>query len=492
VPRILWGEGDGMRMGWLVTAVLVIAATMPPVAVGQAQAQEAQGKQTEECSLPKVWDPAEDLPRILAEHRRWTERWEANDWSEEWARNFPQGQANLCKASLEGANLTEARLDGANLTGAELFGTNLTGAELFGTNLTGARLGGANLTKAWLRRANLTGAWLDGANLTGAWLDGANLTEAELFVANLTGAELFRADLTEARLFGVNLTNAIYTPALPPSGAYVANIQGLQAVVFPKGLETGLVQLREVLQKAGLRDLEREATFAIERGKTWHSLNLVRHWVNDNRENDDASDLSEALSKALEGIDGFDLVGLGKAVLDHLWVVESILRHRGEVGEGVFRLVAFDWTTGYGLYPIQALWIILRVWAVLILVYIWPIQRRPRSPNPASGIYRIWPSDRIETGRNEVKLGTAAKVERLQGKNWWGSFGYAAYFSLLSAFHIGWRDLSIGTWITRAQPREYTLKPTGWVRLVSGLQSLLSVYLLAIWGCIQQRCGNIL
>jgi hypothetical protein len=61
------------------------------------------------------------------------------------------------------------------------------------------------------------------------------------------------------------------------------------------------------------------------------------------------------------------------------------------------------------------------------------------------------------------------------------SFGYAAYFSLLSAFHIGWRDLSIGTWITRAQPREYTLKPMGWVRLVSGLQSLLSVYLLAIW-----------
>jgi hypothetical protein len=71
-------------------------------------------------------------------------------------------------------------------------------------------------------------------------------------------------------------------------------------------------------------------------------------------------------------------------------------------------------------------------------------------------------------------------VERLQG-NIRQALGYGAYFSLLSAFHIGWRDLSIGTWITRAQPREYTLKPAGWVRLVSGLQSLLSVYLLAIW-----------
>jgi hypothetical protein len=31
------------------------------------------------------------------------------------------------------------------------------------------------------------------------------------------------------------------------------------------------------------------------------------------------------------------------------------------------------------------------------------------------------------------------------------------------------------------QPREYTLRATGWVRTVSGIQSLLSVYLLALW-----------
>ena len=31
------------------------------------------------------------------------------------------------------------------------------------------------------------------------------------------------------------------------------------------------------------------------------------------------------------------------------------------------------------------------------------------------------------------------------------------------------------------QPREYTLRATGWVRTVSWLQSLMSVYLLALW-----------
>jgi hypothetical protein len=55
------------------------------------------------------------------------------------------------------------------------------------------------------------------------------------------------------------------------------------------------------------------------------------------------------------------------------------------------------------------------------------------------------------------------------------------YFSLLSAFSLGWRELNVGTWIARLQPREYILRPTGWVRTVAGIQSLLSVYLLALW-----------
>ena len=58
---------------------------------------------------------------------------------------------------------------------------------------------------------------------------------------------------------------------------------------------------------------------------------------------------------------------------------------------------------------------------------------------------------------------------------------WATYFSLLSAFHIGFRDINVGNWIARVQAHEYTLKPTGWVRVVSGLQSLLSIYLLTIW-----------
>ncbi|MGH8614943.1 MAG: hypothetical protein ACREYF_23715, partial [Gammaproteobacteria bacterium] len=58
---------------------------------------------------------------------------------------------------------------------------------------------------------------------------------------------------------------------------------------------------------------------------------------------------------------------------------------------------------------------------------------------------------------------------------------HAIYFSLLSAFHIGWRELNVGNWITRLQFHSYTLQARGWVRAVSGFQSLMGVYLLALW-----------
>jgi hypothetical protein len=50
-----------MRMGWLMTLVLVIAATMPPITVRQARAQEAQGEQTGDCPHERGWKPKRPL-----------------------------------------------------------------------------------------------------------------------------------------------------------------------------------------------------------------------------------------------------------------------------------------------------------------------------------------------------------------------------------------------------------------------------------------------
>jgi hypothetical protein len=142
--------------------------------------------------------------------------------------------------------------------------------------------------------------------------------------------------------------------------------------------------------------------------------------------------------------------------------------------------VAFEWTTAYGLHPARALLIIGAVWALLIPIYAWSIWDRPGILASQSGINRIWPKDRLEMPEGKPTLDNPARVERLHGASL-AIFGWSAYFSLLSAFQIGFREFSVGTWLTRTQPRNFVLEATGWVRTVSGLQSLLSVYLLAMW-----------
>jgi hypothetical protein len=92
----------------------------------------------------------------------------------------------------------------------------------------------------------------------------------------------------------------------------------------------------------------------------------------------------------------------------------------------------------------------------------------------------VLPKDRIEVREGKPTLDNQLQIEpparpRL-GIAWLGSV-----FLVLSAFHIGFREFSVGSWIARMQPRSFALEAAGWVRTVSGAQSLLSVYFLAMW-----------
>jgi uncharacterized protein YjbI with pentapeptide repeats len=420
---------------------------------GTTSAQEPKTCPRPEPWKSGAWKPTEkELQRILFDHGKWAEKWraEAEDFFPFSSASDPKGRANLCNADLEHGDLKNADLAGANLNGAylvyaKLDSADLTAAELNNANLVGAKLNSAKFWQATMNHALLAGAELNNADLSGVELNNASLIRANLNNATLEGAKLNKAELVEARLENsnlggvslagaqlahANLTGATYAPVSAAPDPYVAGIKGLDTVTFPAGKETGLVQLRELLQKAGLRDLERQATYAIEHRKTSHA---IADW----REKP------------------------------------------GAAAEGILRNVAFNWTTGYGLYPGRALNIIVALWLVLIPVYFWPIRLALKRPSVGS-IYQVWSSDRITATGGNVSLSKSADVNRLEGGTL-GALYYAAYFSLLSAFHIGWRDLNVGAWIARLQPREYALRATGWVRVVSGTQSLLSVYLLALW-----------
>jgi hypothetical protein len=213
----------------------------------------------------------------------------------------------------------------------------------------------------------------------------------------------------------------------------VAGIKGLSTVQLSIRGVSAFAQLRELLRKAGQRDQEREATYAIERNATR------------------------------------GLLFSGPPLANLRW------REPLDLIEGAFRLAAFEGPVGYGLWPGRALLILIL--AIMLFAAIYALALATR----AGGIYRLWPAGRLEQRLGSAELMGRAEAEPLLPHGLVPSFGRGLQFSLLSAFNIGFRELNVGNWISRMQTQEYTLQAVGWVRAVAGVQSLLSVYLLAMW-----------
>jgi uncharacterized protein YjbI with pentapeptide repeats len=343
--------------------------------------------------------------------------------------NTDLSYASLMNASLEYASLRESTLSHAILKNANLRCADLESAKLLMSNLELANLDFATLKNVYGEKIVLRGAKLRGADLEGANLQRSQLQNADFFMANLKEADLYLANLEGSKLAGTYMTQTNYAPYSAPPDGYLVGIHDLQTVVFPPGQQSGVVQLRNLLKDQGLRLLERETTCAIESNKAKHD----RHSDN--------------------------------------WSRKII---------GVLKLVLLEWTTGFGLEPQRAIYILVLLACAMVLIYVIPIAGFGIEPDGRNGIIRIWPAGRIEVRSSGFAPAGKEKMELLIAKGS-ATVGWALYFSLLSAFHFGWRDLNPGTWLTRVQPSEFVLRGRGWVRVVSGLQSLVSLYLIAMW-----------
>jgi hypothetical protein len=374
----------------------------------------------------------EELTAILRNHQEWLES--GPKPNNEGRPDL--SQANFQRAYLVNANLQRAYLYKAQLQGAYLMGANLQRAYLYKACLKEASLGGANLQRAYLYNAQLQGASLDDANLE----------ETDLIGAQLQGASLDDADLAGA-IFEIRPESLPNVPSL----ARAANLYQLTFRTSPHAL----VELREALKEAGLRTQERQITYAIEHTtmlRAWDPL-----WYRDDPDKQDKRSWLEKLT--------------GKS-------------------ESLFSYVLFELPSAYGMAPWRALVGLVLLIVLFSLVYMVALF----AARGRAGMWATWPTDRVyqEEGTKEaVRVTDTFLFPQLQARaagRWWGVLLrglciplIGLYFSILSAFSLGWRELNVGTWIARVQPREYTLRPTGWVRTVSGIQSLLSVYLLALW-----------
>lgn len=327
------------------------------------------------------------------------------------------------KAVLQKANLQGANLRGVNLQQGDLWGANLQGADLQSTNLQGAVLWQANLQKAFLNKADLRGADLQNANLQKAVFESAKLQGADLAFTSLQGASFYHTNLQGADLLKADLEGVVFEiePNHPPYIPSVATALNLSLLEYNR-LPYALVELRKAFKQFGLRRQEREITYAIK-----HS--------------------------------GF------KNALDNGNLLTKL--------EVVLGWVFFEETCEWGMAPERPLFILLGLICLFTIPYTLAISGDIYDRKKTDGIWIFW-----IPGRMRDDLGKPCKelLDEITPK----SLKYAFFFSVLSAFHLGWRDINIGNWIARLQRHEYRLQTTGWARTLSGIQSLLSVYLLAL------------
>ena len=317
-------------------------------------------------------------------------------------------------------------------------GKSGTSADLSGANLSNAYLKDTDLSNADLYRLNLRNANLRNANLSNTYLLAADLSGADLREAELSNVELSRADLREADLSGADLSEARFEPKVNPEIRGIAAAENLELITYWRN-PNALVQLRKDFKDGGFVAQERKITYAPKRRQA------VELWRN-------------CTWSSLSG-----------------WL---------SCGEcGVNRLL-FDLTCQYGMNPGRPVLLVMAIWLICTPLYWISLHSGNRS-----GLYLI-ASKTVNRGDDlfhKIRL----RYYQPPASRWHRyilrrihrelhALATAALFSLMTTFNIGFRELNFGRWIRMIQPREFDIKARGWPRVLSGVQSLLSVGLVAL------------
>ncbi|EKO38579.1 MAG: putative low-complexity protein [Solidesulfovibrio magneticus str. Maddingley MBC34] len=327
-------------------------------------------------------------------------------------------KADFSNADLSGIDLEKIRPLTEDIAAGRLAGINLAKSNFAGAILAKANLTCSNFSEANFSRANLAEANFSGANLTKA-----NMPHTNLYKTNLGGANLYNADLSYAQfnttdMDGATLTNAILNYATYESVVHSPSPSNIGGI---KGLDT--------------------LTFNTSDG--YSGLALLRSSLR--------------------------LAGLRESERQLTLSIERGRLHYKDSIERYTHLILFYLPCSYGESPLRPIFILALLTPLFATIYYFSITRGTNKNN----IYIIWPDERIQKN-------IGSKTPTRVSSSGIAAVGWAFYFSILSASRIGWRDLNLGSWIVNLQRREYLLKAIGWTRTISGIQSLISVYLLAL------------
>jgi hypothetical protein len=357
-------------------------------------------------------------------------------------------QAIILEVDMTDADLTKADLRDANLFKSVLINVHARGADFTGATLSSVDLSNASLENATLNRAKLVHTKFDGAYLVGAKFRHVDLSHRDFTtVQSLTGVDFGGTDLEETnfkgmrlegvRLAGANLDGADLTDA--------AIIDGDLTGASMRDAKLGQLRFEAI-------SAPRVETLADTENIETTSWYVSPHGLNQLRE-------------------AFKTAGMREQERRVTFVIKKWGRINDPGLESGLNFLLFELTSDYGMSPARPLWILLWLIFGFSLFY---MQSVLVPAGKTTGIWQTWPDGQV----SDPDAGTAPSRIEAEGLR---IVAWGLYFSLLSAFRIGWRDVNVGNWIARVHPGEFALRATGWVKVTAGIQSLVSVYLIALW-----------
>jgi len=135
------------------------------------------------------------------------------------------------------------------------------------------------------------------------------------------------------------------------------------------------------------------------------------------------------------------------------------------------KYIFIEKTVGWGLHVWRPITWLLFITAIMSFVYSTAIIRRcDRNHTPGSiSIHTL-------NAKNEI-----IKTSRLISDSWVSAILNGLKFSAFTSLNINWKDINIGNWTTRLYKNPASYSAVGLIRTLSGIQSLLSLYLFALW-----------
>ncbi len=378
----------------------------------------------------------------------------AHNIEENYAR---EGYASPMPPSITGESFEYTQDGRADLCGARITGLSFKAADLRYARMMGARIVSSEIAGADLRWSNLemAGMWQlrQTGSTPGGSFYGANLRGIQIYESDFRNWDFSEAIMRFGNLGNDDFSNASFDSA-DLSGATMRNVD-LDGAAFPKAQFAKLnlnIRSGHLPQVESLRDAK-NLTSISSYGGSEATLADLRNKLDAAKLNVPAAEINYALNNERNAY-------------------ESASRDdRAYAMQGPINWVLFGVPYAYGLRPERLALSGGLVAGIFSLFYAFCISRSPHSRH-AIWVFRPKPPELInrDLAKRPVKL-TSQNCNPLF---------LGAWFSILSAFRIGWGQISVGEWIARLLPVNYEFQATGWPRTVAGIQSLVSVYLLAL------------